>query len=502
VTTFSTVRSMARTLVPFALLAFAQAILFFRNPEHFFNGDTLFWLWNRHHSIVEFFSGFTKLDPALWYRPLSQRAIESLLFPVAGLNPIPYRMVGFALFFSCTIAVFFFSMRVTESRRSAWFAVLAFTPHLVHKFTTYDVAFTPDLFLMLFSLGSALAYIQFLQTERRSSLVISVLLLAASLLSKETAAGLPFALAAIWFFARRKKSISPWTLVPHFLVLGCYLVLVFGVLHVRNLEIGQVFGWIPQDSTSGYQFGADENAIENIRHVFSWVFGIPAGIHGQWVFGASWILPMLETFRVVASVLAIVLLFSPRRKVLLLGVCWFLAMLAPAIFLKTHFLPYYLSAPLAGLALAGGTLLEWGYTQIEKMSPRTAIAMAVLVLAGWTKGQANPANRLALSHSLLGGAATASGRALADVRSAYPTLPKRAELVFFNESIPSAATDHASGLLFKLTYDDPDLVVRYSTTGLPAGLNPEQVFAFKWDQGHFVDVTARVRRQPDLWLPE
>ena len=500
-TSLSSIHAIVRALIPFVLLAFAEGIIFFRNPERFFNGDTLFWLWNRHHTFFDFIEGFTKLDPAFWYRPLSQRTIESLLFPFAGLNPIPYRMVGFALFFACTVELFFFVLRLTESRRLAWFTVLVFMPHLVHKFTTYDVAFTPDLFLILFSLGSATAYLRFLRTGDRASLVASALLLAGSLLSKESAVGLPFALLSIWFFAPGERRASPVSLMPHFLILTIYLFLLFGVLHVWNLQIGHVLGWLPQGPSGGYEFGGGTHVVENLRIAFSWIFGIPAGMHGQWIFGAPWIPAMLSSLRTAACVVAILVLFSAQRKFLLLGICWFLAMLAPAVLLKTHFLPYYLSVPLAGIAITGGVLLDWVYAHVAKISPYASMAVAALILAGWTKGQVNPANRLAPSHSMLGGAATASRLALEDVRRVYPALPEGAELILFNEGLPAAVTDHAFGLLFKLAYDDPGLVVRYATMGLPAGIDPGKVFAFKWQQGHFVDVTGSVRQQPALWLP-
>ena len=496
----SNVRATARRLIPFGLLAFAEGVLFFRNPGHFFNADTLFWLWNRHHTVLEFLAGFTRLDPALWYRPLSQRSVESLLFPLAGLNPVPYRIVGFTLFFSCTVLLFRIGLRLLECRRAAWFAVLAFMPHLAHAYTTYDVAYTPDLLLLLFCLGSALSYITFLRTGDRSSLFLSVLFFIASLLSKETGAGLPAALLAIWFFVRRKSSGTPLSLIPHFLILAVYLVFVFGFLHVRSLELGHLLGWIPQERAGGYGFGV-ENVLRNIRETLNWIFGIPAGTNGQWVFGAPWILPMLTGLRVAACAVALVVLFTPRRRVLFLGISWFIAMLAPATLLQTHFLPYYLFAPLAGLALAGGTVLDWVYLQVGRISPRATTAIVVLVLAGWTKGQINAANRLVLSHALLGGAATVSGLALKDVQGAYPTLPRAAQLIFFNEDVPFAALAHAHGLLFKLAYDDPELVVRYYTTGLPDGLDAAGVLAFKWTDGHFVDVTSFVRQRPDLLLP-
>ena len=80
-----------------------------------------------------------------------------MLFPVFELNPLPYRLIGFALFFLCTIGVYLLAERLTESRRIAWFTVLIFTPHLIHTFPTYDTSFTPELVFTLFYIGSVTA---------------------------------------------------------------------------------------------------------------------------------------------------------------------------------------------------------------------------------------------------------------------------------------------------------------------------------------------------------
>src|SRR4029453_2869496 len=123
-----------------------------------------------------------------------------------------------------------------------------------------------------------------------------------------------------------------------------------------------------------------------------------------------------------------VLLFTPQRNAVLAGVCWFMTTLGPAFLVKTHFLPYYVFVPLAGLAVAGGAMVAWLYDRCERISPRVAIAAVAIVLSVWTKGQVHAANRVVLTHPLLGGAANPSGIAWQDVNRAYPTLPKGEQL--------------------------------------------------------------------------
>jgi hypothetical protein len=479
-------------MFPFLLLGAAEVFVVFRNAGHFFNADTLFWMWNRYHSLQEFAAGFFKLDPAFWYRPISQRTVESLLYPFAGLNPIPYRVVGFILFFACTLVVFHFVLQVTGSRKAAWFGVLLFAPHVVAKFVTYDVAFTPDLLLMLFSVGSATAYVVYLKSGKRSLQALSLSLFVTALLSKETAAGLPFALLALWFFMHRSNSVSAASILPQFAILAIHLVLMFGLLNVRNLEVGHVLGWLPQDP-GDYRFAAGENLLQNLTLAFSWIFGIPNGVHGQWFFDAPWVLPALNGIRVLACMGALMLLFGPQRKIVLIGLSWFIAMIVPALLLKTHFLPYYLFVPLVGTAVIGGTILDSIHKRLEEWSPKVALVSVLVVLAVWTKGQVHAANRVALIHPILGGAAIRSGMALEDVQGSYPTLPEGKQLIFLNEGLPAAAGDQAFGALFRMAYGNPSLVVHYSSLNLPQNLKVEDVLVFKWMHGRFVDVTSQWR---------
>ena len=226
---------------PFALLGLTQILIFFNDPRHFFIADSLTWMGYRHHSVGEFLAGFLHVDPALLYRPLAQRAFESVLFPLAGLNPLPYRVVGFVLFFACTVAVYVLAETLTESRRIAWLTVLVFAPHLIHAFPTYDVAFTPELLFTLFCLGSAVFYVRYLRTRNRSALTISAALFVSGLLSKESAAALPFALLAIWFLLPRQGRGKGWpSLLPHFAILAVYLAFAVGYLHIRQLNLDNV----------------------------------------------------------------------------------------------------------------------------------------------------------------------------------------------------------------------------------------------------------------------
>ena len=493
---------IAKTLAPFALLAFAEILIFFHDPEHFFIADTLTWMEYRYRSFGEFLSGFAQVDPGLWYRPLAQRTVPSLLFPVFGLNPLPYRIIGFVLFFLCTIGVYLLAERLTGSRRIAWFTVLVFTPHLIHTFPTYDAAFTPELVFTLFYIGSALFYVQYLRTHKRAALIASAALFVGGLLSKESAVAVPFTLLAIWFILPREKRGTAWSVAPHFAILGLYLLLAVGYLHIRQQNLEDLLrGTGP--SSPEYAFGAGRHVLDNLDMSFSWAFGMPHGIHGQWKFDSPEMRMGLKVLRTLAIAGAICVLLTPRRRFLLLGIAWFLTAALPGVPLVSHFLPYYLFAALIGFALAMGTILDWAYAQSRKVLPHAAIALPVAWLAVWTFVHASTGRWIATNDEMLGSAARVSGTTVNGIRALYPNLPKGTHVVFFNEDVPLAARDQA-GVLLQLAYNDPSLTMHYVTIGVsipPEDLEMDKVLAFKWVDGRIVDITAFIRQRPELLVP-
>ena len=489
-----------KRLAPFVLLGLAEILIFFNNPRHFFMADSLTWMNLRYRSTGEFFSGFLSVDPFFWYRPLAQRSVESMLFPLVQLNPLAYRVAGFVLFFSCTLALFFLAQSLSESRRIAWFSVLIFTPHLIHAFITYDVAFTPELLFTLFYICSALLYVRFLRTRDFIFLILSLALFACSLLSKETAAALPFTLIAIWFLLPREERGSDWFLFPHFVVLGAYLVFAVGYLHIRHIDIDQI---LLGNASAGseYRMGIGRHVLRNLGTAFSWAFGISSGVHGYWMFASPVMLTLLKVFRALVLAGAVCVLATPKRNVLLLGIAWFLTAALTTLPLMDHFLPYYLFAPLVGFALAVGTVLDWIYAQCSRISTPAAIGATGILLGVWTWIHASTANYLAANHGLLGGATTVSAQTVKDIKALYPQLPDGTRVVLFNEDVPNAAGDQMGGALLQLAYDNPRLVTDYVSEGLsiPAEeLNSGKVLAFKWTDGHFVDITPMVRQRPDL----
>jgi hypothetical protein len=486
------------------MIGIGEIVIFFNDYKHFFMGDTLLWIGYRYRSIADFFRGFVEVDPTLWYRPIAQRTVISVLYPLVGLNPIPYRAVSFLLFFACTIAVFVVTERLTESRRTAWLSTVFFAPHVTHAFTTYDSAFVPELVYTLFFVASVISWVGWLRTRNQNAWIASMALLAGSLLSKETAVALPFTLLAVWLFFPRRNRPRLRSLAPHFVILLCYLVFAIGYLHIRTVSFRHLMdkpGVAGQKG--GYQLVLGQNMKDSTSLAFSWAFSIGRG-YGQWPPIKGWMVDALKIVRVLLCVAAFFALFSFRRRYVLTGLAWFLIAAAPTLPLLDHFLPYYLFGPLVGFSIAVGAALDWAYEWFARYSRPLAFASCVLVVGLVAVIDAGAARRVAVSHSLLGGSAKSAQNGMNDMLALYPEIPKGTTLVIFDEEALSIPWNQAYGMVYQLAYHDESIRTEYSSSGIGTtsnDLNSGRALAFKSADSHLIDITQFVKQRPDLLLP-
>jgi hypothetical protein len=143
------------------------------------------------HSVLEFLQSFVRLHPSGWYRPLSAEPIVSILYPVFGLRPVPYHIAVFAIFLCVTAAFYALVAAISGRRLLAAAAATFFSIHSINAYTTFDIAFIPELLYTLFYLCAVIGYVAFLRHGRRSGYVLSLVCFAASLFSKESAITLP-----------------------------------------------------------------------------------------------------------------------------------------------------------------------------------------------------------------------------------------------------------------------------------------------------------------------
>jgi hypothetical protein len=314
--------SNGRAVLAFFGLVFAvEWYLFFRDPGHFFQADTIFVLYDRPSSFADFLSTFIKLDQSGWYRPLSLDLPAFILYPWLGLNPVGYRLVVYVVFAALTIAVYLLGVRLMKRRTAAAVATFFFAIHTTIAYTTYDIAFAPELLYSGFYILAVLAFLRFCQTHNHSSYHISLACLVGSLFSKEAAATLPAVLFLLHLlvtppFGDFRSGIfrAFRATAPHFIVVFVYGLFVVGYLHVQKLDLTELLNRPRQVHEGGYYFVVDNGILENADIAATWAFNIPRGWHGDFRhIPDGWVL-FLKVFRVFAAALSLILCFTPYRR--------------------------------------------------------------------------------------------------------------------------------------------------------------------------------------------
>ena len=414
------------------LLGVLEYLIFFRDRDHFFQADTIHWFSYRLTSITDFLLGFLGRDESGWYRPLTQPAIQSLFFPSFGLDPAPYRLVLFLPFFLTTIAVFVLVHRISGRRLAAGLATLYFATHTIHAYTTYDIAFVPEVVYSLFYLCSVIAFLRYIEAARKADYWISGVCFIASLVSKESAVTLPFTLAALALLVGAQNAevrdfgkaiISALHSVRlHGLILLVYLALTLGYLGVGDFAFSALFDRPENLDQGGYHFLLDSTILENTYLAVSWAFNIPFGQEAQWRTVPAGMVVFLLAFALTQICLALLLLFRTERRLILIGLALFAITLLPALPLYQHFFPYYLFLPLAGFALIIGTTLDWAYRRLRAWRPLVANVAGVSLLSCLVSICSISVANDRRDNWLLGESSRLTWNAVSDLKAMYPEL--------------------------------------------------------------------------------
>jgi hypothetical protein len=467
-----------------AVAAMEYAIFFWR-ASHFFQGDTIYWFYYRLSSFGDFLLSFTGIDPGGWYRPLTNRTIQSLFYPFFGLNPAPYRWIQYALFVVDTLAVYGLAMMMTRKTTAAAIATVFFSIHTINAYVTYDLSFTPELLYTLFYILSAIAFLKYLEQGRRLLLMASVFGFALSLCSKESALTLPVALAVVALFLGFKPKRVASSLVPHAVLLAGYLWMALGRLGVAAEALASFQNHPTVLEAGGYYFFIGPHILSNAISAWAWALNLPVGMLGVWrVITRSRNL-VLWGFAAVQMALIVYGFVRGERKSLAAAVAWFWITAAPALPLLGHFLPYYMFLPITGVAVIVGLTWNKFYEDVSERVPAAgglmlASTFGVLILVCSRTARSEASN-----NGLLGGSSRMAEQSLRDLRRLYPS-PEHGTTFFINDqSQPDLVYHQARGMLFKLAYADDSLEFKYSTLKeLPPAEPAEKVVRLRFQNGH------------------
>lgn len=482
------------TIIAATALALIEYVVFFLPNNYFFEGDTIHWFYLRHRSVQDFLLSFFTLDPAGWYRPLTNRTVQSLFYPLFGFEPPGYRVVHFVLVTSALLAVYKLSSLVTKRRLAASIAAFFFAVHSVNAFTSFDVLFTPEVVYTFFYICAVIAYLRHRETNSRRMLAASVLLFVAGLCSKEAAVTLPVMLIALDVVLNRAPLLKAAAGArAHLLVLAVYVALVFGYLEVQRPAFQSIFA--RPGPEVAYRFSLDRTILDNAGLAVTWAFNMPRGWQTDGRNLRGWMMTYLKGFRVLVLLLGAGVLLLPERRLMAAGFAWFFIAVAPGLPLFEHFLPQYLFLPLAGFSIAIGTIFDAAWRKAATVGtlyerPAGAATAAVfVVLAGICAFGARNDMR---NNRVLGWSSRVALNSMNDLKAAHPALQPHTTIYFSDADEPDLAWDTAQGELFKMAYGDDTIHTLYWGWGevITQGVMERgPVIVMKFRDFHAADVT-------------
>jgi hypothetical protein len=446
----------------FVLLATLEYAIYFFRAQHFFQGDTVFWFYHRLHSLAEFLRSFASPDPGGWYRPLTNRTMQSVLYPVFGFEPAGYRSAVYLLFLANIVLVFGLAIQLTRKKTAAAIAALYFTIHTINAYTTYDLSFVPELAYTLFYTGSVIAFMRYLDSGQRHLQFAAMALFVLSLCSKEAAVTLPLTLlAAIWVSGRDLRRFAKH-LIPFAVLLAAYLWFTLAYLGVASEALASLHAPPPQLETGGYYFMMGPHLTTNAGRAWAWAMNLPVGVLGAWRDATRMRSLVLWSFAVVQMVW-IAYGLRVQWRLSLFGLAWFWIAALPALPLLGHFLPYYLFLPLVGFSILVGATWNIIYERAARRAPAVASALLSVVFAVLSIVCAKSARSEARNNFLLGASARTVETSLQDFRNLYPAIPPASTIFIDDAARPDLAFHQAGGGLFILASGDASLQFRYSS---------------------------------------
>jgi hypothetical protein len=285
-----------------------------------------------------------------FYRPLVSTtfAVDQAIW---GLNPDGYALTNVALFLADAVLLFLLASRLSLPPAAALFgvAVWAFNFHGVNMAVLW-ISGRTALLLCLFGLASTLAFL----SNRHST---AALLALAAMLCKEEAVVLPalFVALDLSHAAGRKGSESGRGVLrtwPLWAALGLY-----GLLRVNSGAFG------PLDAPDYYRFTLEPRAV--LKNVAQYLDR-----------GGTW--PAVTAAIIAIGVRTRRALNDDERRVIRVGVLWFLAFYAITVFLPIRSSLYAL-APSMGSALAAAALAARAWREDPRRFGRVAGALVAVV---------------------------------------------------------------------------------------------------------------------------
>ncbi|MCX6786574.1 MAG: tetratricopeptide repeat protein [Candidatus Kaiserbacteria bacterium] len=313
-------------------------------------------------------------DTSLYYRPLLTISFMPEAM-IGGTIPSFYHFINVVLHLISACLVYLFFIKLKYSKRISLLAGLIFVTHPVFVQAVAWIPGRNDPLLAIFVLLSFIYFLDFIEEEKRKSVVYSVFFFAFALFTKETSVVLP-ALCLLYLWAR--KALKKSTLLQ------------FSVGWLSAIVV-----WFPIRSF----VMSDQTQTPFLGMISSFVTNVPGTVQmvGKIFFPLNLsVLPVLRDTTYLWGYIAIAIIvglvvwqlkdkkaFIHSYRMMLFGAGWFLLFLWPSFIISdpsgsTYFLEHRLYVPLIGLFILVAE--SSAGRSLNVMSRKLFVSLSLLVL--------------------------------------------------------------------------------------------------------------------------
>lgn len=344
-------------LICAGVLILAILLVYHRVFRYFFSQDDFTSLW------------IAREGPATFWRILSSFVYFGAGRFLFGLHPAAFHAASLAAHLACGMLVFLVARALSAGRTAALFSACVFATHPALYAAVYSISSAGEILSCAFVLAAALFMLRAARPERPQGLLLTAVLFAASLLSKETALLFPI----LVFFIYWQRGFGLRRAVLPFAVMAA-VAAAYGYLFYR----ANIFG-VRGASSAGqpYVLTFGPLLLTSLQTYFKWALDVVQPLKGEsmnvldqkasvWLLGG-------------AALFGLLLLGRADRKKTAYCILWFMLSLLPVIPLTSHPYHYYLYLPLAGLCPAVGLLLSRRLGRARLDAPVSAALLVLFV---------------------------------------------------------------------------------------------------------------------------
>lgn len=391
----------------------------------------------------QFLTSFPNQD-SIFFRPLGMQGYFYLFARIFWLSAWKYRLVSILFHGINSILVYKISRKIINSG-----SIFVWLMYLISPWQFAAIGWVANISYLT---GAMLALSSILAGLGKNK-KLSWLFFTLGILTNELALVVPALILMLNFWKDRPQPLAEggirW-LVPMGVIAG-----VYGVIRLN----------FPSASTGDYRFGIGWNIIQNLRWLSMWTLGWPETYRDQFIsfftIDKSFLTTFFwETIIFIAASLAVLtvsLKSLKDRRLVLLGLLWFVTALTPVIFFSRHIFPHYVIIASVGLYL----IIAAGLSRLSKQLKIIFITLwTIQSLAGL---RINLSTHWWVQHTIL-------AQSLVDqIKSNYPNLPE-SKMILIKTDNPQRAKLVLSGdNAVRLLYNDPSAKL---TVGLESSFFP------------------------------